>query len=235
VEPRRNQHSCRHPLPAYLATRPTGSASMKRLDHLFDPTRRRADNEWAAAKERWTALSIQPSAVIELLEGATRLRLMWEEFWSVLPSSRATSRFYRRLARETERDFKHARPLLALLQGNPDRFGFLGVAVEVETRAYIAWLRMGGVPAPREAHHKPGERWLRPIVPKLFSMFRGTARNTAEAIRLVLECFVLEGHGDVVTAEMIRNIVAPRSHTRPAKNKSSIKARRATVLYERDD
>ncbi len=200
---------------------------MKRLDQLFDPTRRRPDNEWAAAKERWTALSIQPPAVIELLEGATQLRLMWEEFWKVLPSSRATNRFYRRLARETERDLKRARPLLALLDGNPDHFSFPGVVVEVETRLYIAWLRMAGAPLPKESHHRPGERWLRPFVPKLFKIFRGTAPNTAEAIRLVRECFVLEGHGDVVTAEMIRNIVAPRSHTRPAKNRSSIKPRRS--------
>jgi len=199
---------------------------MKRLDHLFDPTHRRPDNEWAAAKERWTAVSIQPSAVIELLEGVTQLRLMWEEFWKVLPSSRATNRFYRRLARETERDLKRARPLLALLDGNPDHFSFPGVVVEVETRAYIAWLRMAGAPAPRDAHHKLGERWLRPIVPKLFSMFRGTARNTAEAIRLVLECFVLEGHGDVVTVDLIRNIVAPRSQKRPGKKNSSVKPRK---------
>ncbi len=189
---------------------------MKRLDQLFDPTRRRPDNEWAAAKERWTALSIQPPAVIELLEGATQLRLMWEEFWKVLPSSRATNRFYRRLARETERDLKRARPLLALLDGNPDHFSFPGVVVEVETRLYIAWLRMAGAPLPKESHHRPGERWLRPFVPKLFKIFRGTVPNTAEPIRLILEVFVLEGHGDVVTADMIRNIVAPRPKTRPA-------------------
>jgi hypothetical protein len=189
---------------------------MKRLSQLFDPTRRSPDNEWAAAKERWTALSIPPSSVIELLEEATRLRLMWEGLWKVLPRARATNRFFLRLAREVERDLNQARPLLALLKGNRDYFGDLGETVERTTLAYITWLRMSGAPLPKESHHRPGERWLRPFVPKLFKIFRGTVPNTAEAIRLILEVFVLEGHGDVVTADMIRNIVAPRPKTRPA-------------------
>jgi hypothetical protein len=199
---------------------------VKRLSHLFDPIRRRPANEWATAKERWTALSIEPSSVIELLEGATRLRLMWEGLWKVLPRARATNRFFLRLARDVERDLKQARPLLALLKGNCDYFGDLGEAVERTTLAYITSLRMSGAPMPKESHHRPGERWLRPFVPKLFKIFRGTARNTAEAIRLILEAFVLEGHGDVVTAEIIRNIIAPRPKARPAQNKSLTKTRK---------
>ena len=186
----------------------------KRLDTLYDPRRRRPHGEWSRAKRRWSRMGIDPGEVVLVLEEATKLRQMYEDLLVHLPGQRADTRFWLRRARKVERALKHASPLIGIIKGEPDFFGRLGFTIEREVRAYIAQFRIANIDMSR-SRHKPGERWLRQIVPKLFALFRDHSDTAKETIQLIHAALALEGHDDVVTIEMIRHHVYPRRRSAP--------------------